>query len=425
MINFNRIKAVFLKDIAWAKGNSKLLVIMLMPIFFIFFFSKIDKSIGMSFAMTFTAAFIGILSTSQLIIEEKRNNTLSGLLISPLTNSEFIIGKYLFSMSLVFIFNILTLSINDKIHYIFNPFLLISILTYGGFTILTGCFLGLFLENEKEISVIAPFIMIFFIMGNIASKIALNSDAFALFPEYHIVEQLHLHSGLSFKENLFHTGCNIVYFILSFFLTLQYTKFYFSSKRTTRFSIKTLIPISLIILSLFLSFYTNKRFFSTNNKTTDQSSMSKFSFNINEKFYAQLHFDPKAMAVNRTLKLDHKVLIDINDLKTTQVISISLWNTHNPKLKDEKTNQISELIGTMELESKNTTFIRKVKVKVGFLYAFTQPVMCGDHILQVSSKLKEINSPQLLQFLQAFNRTIENLSIECPNNALHVLKETE
>ena len=73
MINLNRIKAVFLKDIAWAKGNSKLLVIMLMPIFFIFFFSKIDKSIGMSFAMTFTAAFIGILSTSQLIIEEKRN----------------------------------------------------------------------------------------------------------------------------------------------------------------------------------------------------------------------------------------------------------------------------------------------------------------------------------------------------------------
>jgi hypothetical protein len=114
--------------------------------------------------MAFINSFLGIFSTSYLIIEEKNNGTLLALLTSPLTASELLMGKFLFNVILCGLFSFMVI---------------LSQWTARGFDLSTSfgqhlsfcwdhlfCRLssGSFFKNEQEMSFLLPYSCCFFVL---------------------------------------------------------------------------------------------------------------------------------------------------------------------------------------------------------------------------------------------------------------------
>lgn len=413
MISFNRIKAVFIKDMAWAKGNSKLLVIMLMPLFFIFFFSKVDPAIGPTFSISFTAAFIGVLSTSQLFIEEKKAGTLQNLLISPLQSSELIISKFLFSTSLILLFDFLALSLNQRINLLFDPLFLISLLAYSGFTVFFGCFLGLFFESEKEISVISPFVMLFFIGGNIASKVIMDSNYGALFPEYHITELINLLDVLSFKEKLFHLIFNLLYMAITFILTVQYTIYYFSPKRTGKFTASLFIALTLLVGSLFSSYKIKSIFFNDTQPTNKSIHLKEMNFSISQ-WRGKIQYNPKKWSLNKSLNNSERLLIEIVNIKDSQKVYMTIRNKNISQKYQQKSEELNfQLLGKKKIVANDREYTVKTEATKTRIFLYSQPMECGDFRLNFKSTVQETTAITIFKTSRLFEEVIQSSSIQC------------
>ena len=150
MISFSRVFTIVKKDLAWARSNPKLLGIMILPVFVVVFFSRFDAAATFGFSLVFVNAFVGIFSTSYLVIEEKNKGTLLSLLTSPLTGPELLLGKFLFNLLLCGSFSLLVILVNQRFDLLTQPLALLVILLFAGTTCFVGFLTGVFFKNEQE-----------------------------------------------------------------------------------------------------------------------------------------------------------------------------------------------------------------------------------------------------------------------------------
>ncbi|WJY27320.1 ABC transporter permease [Sporosarcina trichiuri] len=173
-LSFKRIHAIFMKDYKDFSRNLAVSIIIFLPPVLAAFFSRMGTGgtiethymvINMSFAMV--AAFV----QSCLIAEEKEKNTLRGLMLSPASTSEILIGKSLLSLSLTLVSIVLSLLLGD-----YRPanigIITVAILVSSVFYIALGTMLGLFAKTVMEASLYVTPVFVLFSFGTLLPAFA-------------------------------------------------------------------------------------------------------------------------------------------------------------------------------------------------------------------------------------------------------------
>ena len=256
MISFSRVSTVVYKDLIWSANNLKLLSVMLVPAFLVVFFSKLDAAGNFGISITFINSFVGLFTTSYLIIEEKNKGTLLSLLTTPLTSGELLMGKFLFTLLICSAFSLMALLFHGRMDVLLNPIAFFNLALFAGMSCFLGCTLGMFFKNEQEMSVVAPVIMIFFVIGGAVDKVSPGENLHAFFPDYHMAATIK-DIEQAFSVLAMHSAFNLLYFAVCFFMAASYANFYFSNSREKRLS-KSLITS---VLTLFVVFILSGAFF--------------------------------------------------------------------------------------------------------------------------------------------------------------------
>lgn len=248
-MNPYRVRAVVSKDFYWAKSNSKLLGITLMPALMNIFFAKVGGASTFAIGLSFSISFLGVFLTSFLLMEEKRKGTLKALLTTPLTNAELLLGKFIFTFSLCMLIACFSVAINERFDILLDPLAMINIAIFSATTCFVGFIQGLFFKNEQEMSVAAPVIMVLFVIGS-AIEESTGSEAAAFFPDYHFIHALNS-SEISSFEIYFHSLFSLAIALAAFVFAVSFARFYFSNNEEKRFSSKLFIGF-IAFLSVFL-----------------------------------------------------------------------------------------------------------------------------------------------------------------------------
>ena len=234
-MSWSRIQAVLVKDFHWALNNLKLLGVMILPVVFTLIFSRLPDGALLGFSIVFIGSFIGVFTTSYLIIEEKNRGTILALLTTPLNGWELMLSKFLFSLILTLLLILFAIVMNSEYGMLANPILLLNICLFSGLTCFMGCVLGLFCKNEQELGIISPIILFLFIMGDLIEKISKHGSYIAYFPEFHMVQFIK-NPSMEFMDSLYHSGFSLGLFFVWFLMAGFYTNFYFANHNEKRFS---------------------------------------------------------------------------------------------------------------------------------------------------------------------------------------------
>lgn len=154
-ISFKRIQAIFIKDYKEFSRNYAVSIVFLFPIIMAFLYSRMDgeTSINQLFLLfNMTYAMIGTYVQSCLIAEEKDKDTLRGLLLSPASISDIMIGKSALSFVVTGVALILVGIIMNYQPSNLSVMIVASILSIT-FYIILGMFVGLFTKTVMEASV--------------------------------------------------------------------------------------------------------------------------------------------------------------------------------------------------------------------------------------------------------------------------------
>ena len=268
-MDLHRIWLLIKKDMAWIKGDFKLLGnVSVLPIFIILIFSTISRVPQLKeennlstiidvniFGILILIFNIALITTSQLILQEKAKGTLHCLLITPLKYQEFILGKLFFTFSLSLLFATLLALTSGMKDIVLNPIVLLNLALFIGTMCFIGCIVGVFSDTVLENSSIVFFVLVFYII----SVFILKSIAKPVFKVlYFIHPSSHFFEVFSDSKNLLiHTGFNLLFFIGFFAFCVFYIRFYFSNNREKRISLPLLLSlcagvIVMLILSILL-----------------------------------------------------------------------------------------------------------------------------------------------------------------------------
>ena len=285
---FYRLSALIKKDLAWIRGDYKIVLSLLFgPVFFGLVFiipyiipeeylqQEVQKGASLLYqnpklaylllAITVTALMNNIYMTCEMILQEKARGTVLALLSTPLKPLEFILGKIFLSFSFSFPFFLIYLApavFSGEMIAPLNPLVILNLALFSGTMCLWGCIPGLFFESaaNRQQAVIIPSLLL---MGSLMEIIVTGdleevSPAFKkwrfLNPLAHTFKSL---ESAEWRELLIHTGFNVLFFSGFAFFCAYYTKFYFSNSREKRFSLKLFAGlcglVGLYVLSGWLS----------------------------------------------------------------------------------------------------------------------------------------------------------------------------
>jgi ABC-2 type transport system permease protein len=417
LISVARIFTVYKKDIYWVLGNFKLLGIMLVPVLFIVLFSKAGKGALFPFIMVFINAFVGIFSTSYLIIEEKNKGTLLSLLTTPLKSYELLLAKFLFNLTLCLLISTLAIAINQRWDLLLSPMALINVVLYAGLTCFFGCIVGVFFKNEQEMSVVAPLLMFFFLFGDLMGKTSANFAGFmAFFPDYHITQVIK--NPVSGEVSLMsHTVFNFIYFALALIMATLYTQFYFSNHRETRFS-KTL-PL---MLAVFFVALTASAFIHKDTSVTQVDMQGRVSQRFLSPYWSgRFEYDSNKWELKRimdTAKVTLYVLNPVQAFSGEVEISLAFRDAEANESSFRQRRQYILGQSNKKILAKET-FLFKTHDFQKFIYLYDDKLIflhesfCGDQLLQISMDLNKEALPQLNEILPDWHFLLENLSITC------------
>ncbi len=423
MSSLRRIVTVYKKDVYWVLGNFKLLGIMLMPILFIIFFSQTGKGALFSFIMVFINAFIGIFSTSYLIIEEKNKGTLLSLLTTPLKSFELLLAKFLFNLTLCLLISILAILVNNRLDLLVSPFALINLALYAGLTCFVGCVVGMFFKNEQEMSIVAPILMFFFIFGDIVAKTSSGSAFFPFFPDYHITQVIK-NPVTSDINYLPHTFFNLLYFLIALVTATLYTQFYFSNNRETRVS-KTLIGMmGVFVIALLASGLTNK---DKSRKQLDSTGRVSQRF-VSKNWSGRFEFDGKLWEMQKILDTATRSAFVLHPKEGSSLIKngkaedVEMSLVVRPAEEQESTqlkryqwirkDERRELVSYETLQHKTHDFQK-------FIYFYEDKLIvliesfCGKQLLQVSLDMKFQELVSFQGHWIYLQNLLDNLHITC------------
>lgn len=163
MLSWKRISAIFMKDYKdFSRNIAVSIVIILVPVLAAFYGRAGVGSLELHY-MLINMAFAMVASFVQscLIAEEKDKNTLRGLMLSPASTAEILIGKSLLSFSLTLFVIAISAYFLD-----YRPVnigvILIAIIISSIFYIGVGTLLGLYAKSVMDASVLVLPVMIIF-----------------------------------------------------------------------------------------------------------------------------------------------------------------------------------------------------------------------------------------------------------------------
>ncbi|MBS4204655.1 ABC transporter permease [Lederbergia citrea] len=161
--SFRRMNAIFQKDWKELYKNSYILFTLAMPLAFAAFLGRIGEDASTFHSMPITLALViaGVFIQAAMIAEEKEKNTLRGLLLSPASTSEILIGKsaLTFVMTVFVIIGSIFLSDFQVTHVpLFALIIIINLIFY----ISMGTILGLLSRTVMETTIIGMPVMVIF-----------------------------------------------------------------------------------------------------------------------------------------------------------------------------------------------------------------------------------------------------------------------
>lgn len=165
--SLKRINAIFIKDWKDLQRNSYILFTVALPLFFAAWIGRMgeDSPYMFSFPINLALVISGAFIQAAMVAEEKEKNTLRGLLLSPASTIEILIGKSALSVVMTILVVVLSIILLD-----YNvpslPLFALSILLGIFFYIAVGTILGLISRTVMETSIIGMPVLFIFGMGS-------------------------------------------------------------------------------------------------------------------------------------------------------------------------------------------------------------------------------------------------------------------
>ena len=225
MFSFKRMNAIFIKDYKDFSRNIAVFVSILVVPFLAGFYGRMGvDSITLQY-MLFNMAFATTATFVQscLIAEEKEKNTLRGLMLSPASTAEILVGKSLLSFVitvLVIVLSAFFLNYMPQNIWIVTIAMLLSTVFYIGL----GTLLGLYTKSVMEASVAAFPVMIIFGLGTLIIELVERYPVLKVLtylPNLQLQEiAIEVEASASFGDIGLHLVIIIAWVIFIFFLTI-------------------------------------------------------------------------------------------------------------------------------------------------------------------------------------------------------------
>lgn len=167
IFSFKRVNAIFIKDWKDLQRNSYILFTLAIPLVFAAMLGRMNAATDVLSTYPINLALIiaGAFIQAAMVAEEKEKNTLRGLLLSPASTLEILIGKSALSglMTILVIIGSIIFS-----GYTVPSLPLFSLSTLLGlvFYLATGTILGLLSRTVMETSIIGMPVLIIFGMSS-------------------------------------------------------------------------------------------------------------------------------------------------------------------------------------------------------------------------------------------------------------------
>ncbi len=168
-MSMKRIQAIFMKDYKEFSRNYAVSVMVLMPLFLAFFYNKMGAETMQDYFLPIntTLAMVTAFVQCCLMAEEKENNTLRSLTMSPASIADILIGK----SSLVFSITAITLALS--IYLVgYEPanmiVLMLALAISTVFYIALGTICGLYTKTVMEATITVMPVVIVFLVGSLS-----------------------------------------------------------------------------------------------------------------------------------------------------------------------------------------------------------------------------------------------------------------
>jgi ABC-2 type transport system permease protein len=173
--SMKRVNAIFVKDWKDLQRNSYILFTLVLPLFYAAWLGRIGSdSIEMiAFPIIFALVIAGAFVQAAMVAEEKEKNTLRGLLLSPASVTEVLIGKSLLSAltTVVVVIGCIWLAEFDVPSL---PLFALSILIALVIFLAIGTLLGLLSRTVMETSIIGMPVMVIFVLPSMFKSVISN-----------------------------------------------------------------------------------------------------------------------------------------------------------------------------------------------------------------------------------------------------------
>jgi|GEM_PF-3256819 len=412
-MNLNRVGAIISKDFYWAKSNSKLLGITLMPALMNIFFAKVAGASTFAVGLSFSISFLGVFLTSFLLIEEKRRGTLKALLTTPLTNSELLFGKFIFTFSLCLLIACFGLAINKRFDLFLNPFVMLNIAIFSATTCFVGFIQGLFFKNEQEMSIAAPIVMVLFVIGS-AIDDATDADVAAFFPDYHFTHALNS-SELSNFELLYHTTYSFIIAAVTFIFAVAFARFYFSNNEEKRFSTKLTLYLASFLGVFIISGLISPSLIQEKKKTKEAGFATvKFKSNA---WRGEISYDSPAVILKKVLnsKDMKKFKFIKDDLEVSVQVRVTRFHEEFEKNREKKirSKKFTTILAKEDLIIKSLKFRKWVYLQDKNKLSVLVESFCNKQLFQVFFDVEKSNLEKVSKSVKLLDQILLKTELEC------------
>lgn len=225
MFSIKRVNAIFQKDFKDFSRNIAVSISLFLPLVLAAIYGRmgVDSIEPHYLVINMALAIVATFVQCCLIAEEKEKNTLRGLMLSPASTTEILIGKSLLSFILTMGVIIFSLFLSE-----YRPqniaIIAIAIVLASFFSIGLGTLLGLFAKSVMDASVIILPVMILFSLGSWVNDLAGQYPFLKVvhyFPNSQLVQiATKVESGAGFGDVLGNLGIILVWGIVTIALTI-------------------------------------------------------------------------------------------------------------------------------------------------------------------------------------------------------------
>lgn len=169
--SLKRVNAILLKDWKDLLKNSYIIFTLAFPLIFAVILGKVEsEGPQTTFLINFALVISGCFVQAAMIAEEKEKNTLRGLLLSPASTLEVLVGKSALSAIvtiIVIIGSILLSGFEPPSIFLFSLNVFLCLIIY----ITLGTLLGLFSRNVMETTIIGMPVLMIFGVGSLLQNV--------------------------------------------------------------------------------------------------------------------------------------------------------------------------------------------------------------------------------------------------------------